>query len=161
MRKANRRLRISIGLSAGLVVAAIGAPVSAARALLSAADASPAAPEVGWPDSPAGHLGRGWLEAFNAGEPAMRRFLAEQLTEASLAERGVDARLVTYRELRQRLGRLALAEVSVDEPKAVTVTFVDGERLHHEFTFVATEEAPHRLAKIEGRVTQRHHGASH
>lgn len=161
MRNESRRLGKSIRLAVVVALVAVAAPLPAARALLSAAESSSAAPAAEWPNSPAGRLGRGWLEAFNAGEPAMRRFLAENLTAASLAERAVDARLATYRDLRERLGRLALTAVTVDQPTAVTVTFADAERLRHEFTFVATEEAPHRLARIEGRVTQRHHGASH
>lgn len=144
-----RRLSIAVGVTAALVAVA---PAAAERS-------GAAAPE--WPDSDAGRLGRGWVDAFNRGEPAMRRFLAESLAASSLAERGVEARLETYRDLRERLGRLALAEVATVEPHAVTVVLADGEALRHEFTFASEPEPPHKLARISGRVTQRHGGPPH
>jgi len=111
-----------------------------------------------WPDSAAGQLGRGWVEAFNQGEPAMRKFLSENIPATSLAERSVDSRLATYRDLRVRLGRLRLFSVVSTEPLRVTVALSDSEGLRHEFDFVATEDPPHKLAAMTGRVTQRHGG---
>jgi hypothetical protein len=111
-----------------------------------------------WPDSAAGQLGRGWVEAFNQGEPAMRKFLVENVAAASLAARDVDSRLATYRDLRGRMGRLRFVTVVTAEPLRVTVALADGEGQRHEFEFVATEEPPQTLASVTGRVTQRHGG---
>lgn len=158
MKMARGGLR-ALSIAAGITVALVALAPAAAREQESAARGGAAAAQ--WPDSAAGRLGRGWVEAFNRGEPAMRRFLAENLAAGSLAERGVEARLATYRELRERLGRLTLAEVTTVEAHAVTVVFADGEALRHEFTFESEPEPPHQLVRVSGRVTQRHGGPAH
>lgn len=134
--------------------------VTLAGAVPAATDEEPAPTKETsqWPDSAAGQLGRGWVEAFNQGEPAMRKFLTENLSAASLAERGIDSRLATYRDLRGLLGRVRLVTVVNAEPLRVTVALADGEGQRHEFDFVATGESPQKLASVTGRVVQRHGG---
>lgn len=114
---------------------------------------------VVWPASREGQVAKGWVEAFDAGEPAMRRFLAENLAASSLAAKGVDDRIVTYRSLREKLGSLALVRVVEERPGALDVGLADAKGTEHEFTFelesVETGE-PRKLRSITGRLTEQH-----
>jgi hypothetical protein len=152
-RQSNDRMGWRRRVAASLAVAVVlGAP---------ALFAASAAPAPAWPESAAGRLGDGWVEAFNRGEPAMRRFFVERLAAASLAERGMEERMASYRSLRELVGRLNLVEVVTAEPHAVTVVLRGRDELRHELTFVAEAEAPHGLLAVSARVTQRHGHAPH
>lgn len=148
---------VANGVRAGLRIAVAVAVVAAVGPTEAVSAAEPPA----WPETPAGALGRGWVEAFNRGEPGMRKFLLEHLSAKSLEERDVDARLATYRTLREQLGRLELTAIVSSEPHTVTVTIAGRDDLRHEFTFLAEAEPPHKLASISARVSQRHGLFSH
>ena len=136
-------------------------------ALLSAHGASgpapsPAAPTtarqqaVAWPDTREGELARGWVEAFDAGEPAMRKFLAESLSPSSLAAKGVEARIETYRQMREQLGTLRLARVHEERPDALDVALTDAEGREHDFTFEIEAEEPRSLKGVTARLRVGH-----
>ena len=136
-------------------------------ALLSAGGVSGAAPTpavttssqvaaVAWPETREGELARGWVEAFDAGEPAMRRFLAENIATAGLEARGVEARLETYRSMREQLGSLTLARVQEERPSALDVALTDAEGREHDFTFEIEEAEPRKLKGVTARLRVGH-----
>ena len=114
--------------------------------------------EDGWPDTPAGALARGWVEAFSAGEEAMRRFLEGCVTEASLQARPMAERLASYRELRNRYGSLMLASVAESTPEKLTAVLLAGDASAHRFVFTVEENDPHRLATVG--IIRHGHGGS-
>lgn len=111
-----------------------------------------------WPESRVGTLAKGWVESFDAGEPAMRKFLAENLSAADLAKKGVDARIESYRSLREKLGALELASVVGEEGDTLTVALADAHGTEHEFEFQLEAEAPRKLATITARLQVKGHG---
>lgn len=110
-----------------------------------------------WPESREGQLARGWVESFDAGEPAMRKFLAENLAAASLATKGVEERLVTYRALRERLGLLNLAAVVEERPGAIDVSLADAKGTEHEFTFELESDPPRKLRAVTAKLVETGH----
>ncbi len=138
------------------VVVESRAAVVAALVLLAAACASPARPST-WPESREGKLARAWVEAFSAGEEAMRRYWSENLAASSLATKSVDERLASYRSLEERLGTLRLVEV-IDAATAneLTVKLADAHDTEHEFTFRFEAAEPHKLAGVVARLTEKH-----
>jgi hypothetical protein len=138
--------RNSVGLRAAVVVGFV----------LLAACASPARPAA-WPESREGALARGWVEAFSAGEEAMRRYWSENLAASSLAAKGMDERLASFRSLEERLGTLRLVGI-VDATIAheLTVKLADAHDSEHEFTFRLEAAEPHKLTGVVARLTERH-----
>ena len=107
-----------------------------------------------WPQTEAGTLARGWVEAFNGGEPRMRAFLAANLAPESLAERDLDTRMATYRDNRERFKTLKLAAIgrSAADVLDTTLTAADGSK--HEFTF---ETRAKKLTAVKRRQPHRQH----
>lgn len=112
------------------------------------ATAAIAAKPDGWPDTSAGRIGKGWVEAFSAGEPAMRKFLAENLAPESLKKKTLDERMETYRTNREKFGRLAFASVVTSKPSELSVKLLDEDGKQHEFTFVVQNTSPYSLVSI-------------
>lgn len=133
---------------------AAGAAALAFALIASAGGAATEAPA--WPQTRAGELAKGWVAAFDAGEPAMRKFLAEGLAASSLAKKGVEARIETYRKLREQLGTLALAAVVQEDGDLLTVSLVDSEARGHEFDFELEPDPPHKLAAVTARLRVGH-----
>jgi hypothetical protein len=111
-----------------------------------------------WPESRVGSLAKGWVESFDAGEPAMRRFLAENLSAADLGKKSVEARIESYRSLREKLGALELASVVGEDGDTLTVSLADAHGTEHEFEFQLEAEAPKKLATITARIQVKGHG---
>ena len=112
------------GLLSVALLSALG--VSGPAPAPAAAESSQGA-AVAWPQTREGQLARGWVEAFDAGEPAMRKFLAENIAAASLATKGIEARLETYRSMREQLGSLRLARVHEERPSSLDVALTDAQ----------------------------------
>jgi hypothetical protein len=124
--------------------------------VLVVACASPARPAA-WPESREGALARGWVEAFSAGEEAMRRFWNENLAASSLAAKSMDERVASFRSLKERLGTLRLVEI-VDATIAheLTVKLADAHGNEHEFTFHLEAAEPYKMTGLVARLTERH-----
>ncbi len=118
----------------------------------------PAATEhTDWPDTPAARMAGAWVEAFSTGEAAMRTFLAEHVTAASLEKRPMDARLRSYRDLQQQLGGLAFASVVESTPEKLTVVLLADDASPHRFVFEVEPDSPHQLVSV-GRLMHGHGG---
>jgi len=112
-----------------------------------------------WPDSPAGAAARRWVEAFSEGEDAMRVCLTEILAPESIAQRGIDERLETYRGLRDRFGSLVLVSIDKSEPNELAATLIASDLARHKFIFTVQSEPPHMLISV-GRIERGHGGHS-
>lgn len=146
--------RISMMTVVIAVLAIAGAAHSPAPAARSAASAKGA--RGAWPDTPAGAIGRQWVEAFAAGDSAMRAFYGRALGKAALGQRSVGQRIERYRELRDQYGTLKLFEVVKSEPAELTASLVDAGGKRHEFVFTVEQAAPHRFVSVS--IKQRRHG---
>ncbi len=133
-----------LAIAAGLAVAVV--PVAAADP----AKPAPAAKD-GWPDTPAGAAARRWVAAFSKGEEAMRGCLKEILAPASLATRGIEERMTTYRENRERFGTLTLASIEKSAPDEVEATLLAADLSKHRFVFKVDPAEPHLLLSV-GRL---------
>ena len=107
-----------------------------------------------WPATDAGTLARGWVEAFNAGEPQMRAFLAANLAPESLAERDVDTRITTYRSNRERFQTLRVTAIGNSTADVLDTTLTAGDGSKHEFTF---ETKARKLVVVKRREQHRQH----
>ena len=132
-------------------------PSGSAQDEAAGSDPIPLSPD-GWPDSRAGAAARRWVEAFSQGETAMRDCLAEILTPESLAERGLDERIESYRSLRERFGSLVLASIDRSGPAEIEATLIASDMSRHKFVFKVQAEPPHKLVSV-GRLE--HRGGGH
>ena len=110
----------------------------------------------GWPDTPAGLVASGWVEAFSEGEDSMREFIDNNQTEASLAERPMDERIETYHMLHERYGGLMFGSVVESSPEELTAVLLAEDASSIRFEFTVEEEPPHKLEMI--RVFEQGHG---
>ncbi|HUD72389.1 MAG TPA: hypothetical protein VMQ62_10545 [Dongiaceae bacterium] len=141
--------------SLAVVLLAIAAGFAVAGAIVPVAAADPAKPapaaKDGWPDTPAGAAARRWVAAFSKGEEAMRACLTEILAPASLATRGLEERMTTYRENREKFGTLTLATIEKSAPDEVEATLLAADLTRHRFVFKVEPDEPHRLVSV-GRI---------
>jgi len=110
----------------------------------------------GWPDTPVGLVASGWVEAFSEGEDAMREFIENNQTEASLAERSMDKRIETYHMLHDRFGSLMFGSIVESNPEELTVAVLAEDASSNRFVFTVEEEPPHKLMMV--RVFAQGHG---
>ncbi len=103
----------------------------------------------GWPDTREGAIGRGWVQAFNAGEAQMREFSKHNLTPEALGQRSIGERTINYRKLKERFGRLTLANIENQDPGALQVNLYDSNMSKHKFTFEVQTTAPFQLASVK------------
>jgi hypothetical protein len=94
---------------------------------------------------------RGWVESFSSGEPAFRSYVEKTMTKESLAKKSVDQRMVTYRELRERFGKLSLASVVKSTPGKLDVKLMTSDASITQFTFDVQTAAPWRLIQVSRR----------
>jgi hypothetical protein len=123
-----------------------------------AAAAKTAVARDGWPETPAGAMGRKWVAAFAAGDSAMRAFQQKKLSPESLAKRSPEERAASYRKLRDQYGVLALASVVKSTPEELTVKLLDSDAKSHEFIFKVKPGSPARLESISIRQSHFGHG---
>lgn len=148
---------IALALPFALVILTGAAPPTPAVPSHAAHDGH-AAPHAtasdGWPDTRAGEVARAWVEAFSAGEPAMREFNLKWLTRGSLERKSMDERLEVYRKGRDRFGKLVLASVIKSTPGELTVSLLDSDAAAHEFIFAVQTAAPFKLVSVSLREQQ-------
>lgn len=123
------------------------------------AGAAKTSSDDGWPESRAATIARGWVEAFSAGEPSFRAYLGKALTPESLAKKSLDQRMVTYRELRERFGKLSFASVVKSSTDKLEVRLMASDGSLHEFTFEIQNAPPFKLIQVSRLDRRRqHHG---
>jgi hypothetical protein len=122
-----------------------------ATGTLASTPASTPANADAWPNTPAGQMGRGWVNAYCAGEDSMRAFIGRSMAPKSLEDRNVTVRVQKYKELHDQYGRLQLDSVVESTPDKVTVKLLDGDAKTRTFTFAVQEEAPHKLLSVSIR----------
>ncbi len=127
-------------------------------ALACGAPGAQAAKGDSWPDTNAGRVARGWTEAFSAGEPAMRKYLASAMSPESLKKKPLDERMETYRTSRDQLGKLAFGSVVKSKPAELAVKLIDEAGKSHEFTFVVESASPYRLVSVSRKQNVFHPG---
>lgn len=102
----------------------------------------------GWPDTHEGRVARRWVEAFSAGDSAMRHFITHDLPPEALARKSVEERMATYRKSHERFGTLALASVVRSSPGELTLSLMASDATLHEFTFDVETKSPYRIVQI-------------
>lgn len=144
--------------SACLVAALLSLPLAAVPAESPRARAGDTTgSRDGWPDTPAGAMGRRWVDAFSAGEESMREFNRTWLAKESLAERGIEQRTESYRRMRGRFGKLVLAGVVKSAKYELSVRLLASEGSTQVFTFRVRPKPPHQLVSV-GLLEHRGHG---
>jgi len=101
-----------------------------------------------WPASRAGEMGRGWVNAYCAGEDSMRAFLATHMAPKNLEERNVTVRVQKYQELREQYGRLQLQSVEESTAEKVTVKLLDADAKQRTFIFTIQDGPPYKLVSV-------------
>ena len=96
-------------------------------------------------------MARRWVAAFSKGESAMRACLSDHLAPEALAKRGLDARMESYRGLREKLGELMLVKIGTSKPTEVVATLATSELTEREFTFEVQPRPPHKLVRVAFR----------
>ncbi len=110
----------------------------------------------GWPDTPAGIVAYGWIKAFNTDEEAMHKFLADNLTSESLADRPMTARMTSYRSLVEKYGTLMFIDTVESKLSELTATIMAEDTSQHRFIFKVEETKPHQLDMVG--IVQGGHG---
>jgi CubicO group peptidase (beta-lactamase class C family) len=108
--------------------AALFVCVALATPIVAGSDSPPA---FRWPDTPAGRHAAAWFEAFNTGEPAMRKFFAGHVSAEGFQRRPLDERLSVYRSMHETRGRLDPLTIapSSDTELRVIAKDASGERI--------------------------------
>lgn len=112
----------------------------------------------GWPETPAGAMGRKWVTAFAAGDSAMRAFQHKELSPESLAKRSDQERSASYRKFRDQYGTLTLGSVVKSTPEELTVKLLDADAKSHEFIFKVKPGTPARLESVAMKQSHFGHG---
>lgn len=73
------------------------------------------------PETPAGHQVKAYVQAYNAGEVAMKEFIASRIAKEALLKTPVEARLDRYRQMRDRMGPIELQKVVESRGSFVSV----------------------------------------
>lgn len=150
------------------LAAALLFTVAATAVLSSPASTAPRAMErkasrTDWPDTKAGAVARGWVEAFSTGEDAMRAFLRANLTAESLEKRTMSERIASYRKLREKYETLTLFKVDSSAPGELKATLMAADASRRQFTFTVQKDPPYRLLSVTIResVPGGHFGFGH
>ena len=112
-----------------------------------------APPSFQFPDTDVARHAAAYLTAFNTGrEDAVRASIEAHVSKAALAQRSIDERVATYRELRDQHGKLTPTRVvdSADDHLQILVDTSQGETL--DITFMAEPDAPHLLRGLQIRI---------
>ena len=93
------------------------------------------------PDTPAGRHVGAYVQAFNAGDAAMREFFASQLAKEALLKTPAEARLERYRQMRDRMGSIELRKVVESRGSFVSVVArtANGPTVRMDFEFEPNE----------------------
>jgi CubicO group peptidase (beta-lactamase class C family) len=99
-----------------------------------------------FPDTVAGQRAAAYIEAFNTGrEDAVRTFLAANLAKAALAQRSIEDRISTYRDMRDAHGKLTPVELLNASGDQIAIRARDGHDEVLDLAFVFEPEAPNLL----------------
>lgn len=102
-----------------------------------------------FPPNEAGGHAKAWFQAFNEGEPAMRKYLQAHVAPAGLARRSLEDRIEIYRDLKDERGTVTPLKVesfTASDVKAIARGARGG---RFAITFHCEEEAPHGLLGIQ------------
>ena len=102
----------------------------------------------GWPDTRAGAVARRWVEAFSAGEKAMRAALPDLLAPGAFDRHSMEERIETYRASHERLGTLMLVKILKSAPGEITASLASSDLTERPFTFKVQTEPPYRLISV-------------
>ncbi|NOT33172.1 MAG: hypothetical protein HOP12_03280 [Candidatus Eisenbacteria bacterium] len=127
----------------GVAAVAAAPPSTSGKAVTSAIE-----DREGWPDTRAAERGRRWVRAFSTGEAAMREFNTRELARESIKAKGVEARVESYRNLRERFGKLVLGSVVESTPYRITVKLLASDATSHEFIFTVEDRTPFKLKSV-------------
>ena len=118
-------------------------------------------PADDWPDTNAGRIARGWVEAFSAGEAAMRKYLAASLSADALAKKSMEERMENYRTNREKYGKLSFVSLVSSKPAELTAKLMDEDGKSREFVFKVEEKTPFKLVSvtIKENMLMRHFGS--
>jgi hypothetical protein len=106
-----------------------------------------------WPDTKVGTLAKRWVQAFNRGEDAMRKFLSESMAEESLRQRSAEERIATYKKTLERFHTLEFTSVVRSTPAELEVRLTDSAKVAHDFIFEVQKESPFKLLSVKARET--------
>jgi D-alanyl-D-alanine carboxypeptidase len=97
--------------------------------------------KVALPDTPAGRNAAAYIQAFNAGEAAMREFLEGRVAKEALLKTPVEARIDRYRQMKGRMGTIELRKVVESRGAFVSVVArtTNGPTVRMDFEFEPTE----------------------
>jgi len=96
---------------------------------------------VSLPETPAGRNVAAYIQAFNAGDAAMREFFAGHIAKGALQKTPVEARMERYKQMHDRLGSLELQKLVESRSDFVSVVArtENGPIVRLEFQFEPTE----------------------
>ena len=127
-----RSLTIAFGLVLGLTLAS----------------GVPGAAPLTWPDTDVAKHARAWLDAFNAGESAMRTVYQEHYSPGALAQRPIESRLGGYRDMKKQHGTLTPIEIPQSDASRIQVAVRDAQGETITLSFECETVAPHRIEGI-------------
>jgi D-alanyl-D-alanine carboxypeptidase len=143
-----RLAALSLILAASLAASPAKTPPPAGKTAPPAKAAAPEAKGLEFPKNEAGGHAASWFEAYNAGEPAMKKYIQAHVAPAALEKRSLEDRMEIYRDMREERGKISALEVQEFTESSVKV-IVRGERGgRFAITFLCDEDAPHKLMAI-------------
>ena len=109
-----------------------------------------AAPRVDFTATPTGKRVVGYFHAFNSNDDAaIRAYISENYADSALAQRSVEDRLGTYRQLQRDMGTLELLQVlEATADRTTVLAHAQGNR-GFQLTFLTKPRPPHKLLGIQ------------
>ncbi|MDI6766963.1 MAG: serine hydrolase domain-containing protein [Bacteroidota bacterium] len=89
-----------------------------------------------------------YVDAFNSGEAAMRNFLTDNISNASLEQRPVEVRLSIYKQMRDNMVKLTLHEIRETTKTAITAFMHTKKDEWFLFTFELEQQSPNKIIGI-------------
>ena len=89
-----------------------------------------------------------YITAFNGGEETMRMFITENVSQASLQQRPVEARLSMYRQMHANMEELTLKQIQGATAASISALMHTKKDEWFLFTFELEPELPHKIAGI-------------
>jgi len=89
-----------------------------------------------------------YVTAFNNGEAAMRNFLTDNISDASLKQRPLEVRLPIYRQMKGEMGELTLQQIQENTNTSITALMHTKNDEWFLFTFELEQEPQHKIIGI-------------
>lgn len=96
----------------------------------------------------AGKVIEAYVNAFNSGEVAMRNFLTDNISNTSLEQRSVEARLSIYKQMRDNMVELTLQQIQESTNTSITARMHTKKDEWFLFTFELEQVPPHKIIGI-------------